>query len=144
MSAEHNKAIVRRVYEELVNQERHEVIDEVFAPDAVIHDPFMGVARGPQAFHQLLAMFDAAFPGHRVEVHHMIAEGDWVSVVHTHTATHTGPFMGLAPTGRTLVVKGIEAIRLADGQIVEFYRHDDDAGLLMQLGIIPQPAAQPA
>lgn len=144
MSTEQNKAIVSRVYEELVNQERKDVIDEIFAPDAVIHDPFMGVAHGREAFKQLLAMFDAAFPRHRVQVHQMIAEGEWVSVVHTHTATHNGPFMGLPPTGRTVVVKGIEAMRLVNGQIVEFYRHDDDAGLLMQLGIVSQPAGQPA
>lgn len=37
-----NSAIVRRIYDELINQEDKTVIDEVFAPDVVIHDPFMG------------------------------------------------------------------------------------------------------
>jgi predicted ester cyclase len=140
MSVEQNKAIVSRVYEELVNQENKRVIDEVFAPDAIIHDPFMGMVTGRDGFRQLLGFFDAAFPGHRVQVHQMIAEGDWVSVVHTHTAKHTGQFMHLAPTGKEITVKGLEAMRLVNGQIVEFYRHDDDAGLLMQLGAIPAPA----
>ena len=130
------KAIVRRIYDQVINQEQAGVIDEIFAADVVVHDPFMGVVSGRDAFKQLLGMFDTAFPGHRVEVHQMIAEGDWVSVVHTHTALHSGPFMSLPPTGREIVVTGVEVFRLADSQIIEFWRHDDDAGLLRQLGVL--------
>ncbi|HXV43956.1 MAG TPA: ester cyclase, partial [Anaerolineae bacterium] len=100
MSAEQNKAIVNRIYGELINQEKKSVIDELYAEDLILHDPFMGTVTGVDSFRQLLGMFDAAFPGHRVKVHHILAEGDWVSVLHTHTAKHTGPFMQLAPTGR--------------------------------------------
>ncbi|MCE7980110.1 MAG: hypothetical protein DYG89_02865 [Caldilinea sp. CFX5] len=85
-------------------------------------------------------VFNSAFPGHRVQVHHLVAEGDLVSVIHTHFAKHTGPFMGMPPTGKEIVVNGVEVIRLANGKIVEFWRHDDDAGLLMQLGAMPTPA----
>jgi predicted ester cyclase len=71
----------------------------------------------------------------------MTAEGGYVYVLHTHLATHTGPFMHLAPTGRRVVVGGVEIFRLRDGKIVEFWRKDDDASLLMQLGILPAPAS---
>jgi steroid delta-isomerase-like uncharacterized protein len=137
MSLEENKAVVRRVYDELINQERKGVIDETFAANVIIHDSFMGMVNGRAAFAQLLGMFDGAFPGHRVEVHAVIAEGDWVSVVHTHTARHTGPFMEMPPTGREVVVPGVEVFRLENGRIVEFWRHDDDVGLLRQLGALP-------
>jgi steroid delta-isomerase-like uncharacterized protein len=137
MSIEQNKAIVRRIYDQVINQEQAAVIDETFAADVVVHDPFMGVVSGRDAFKQLLGMFDTAFPGHRVEVHTLIAEGDWVSVIHTHTALHTGPFMNLPPTGREVIVTGVEVFRLVDDRIVEFWRHDDDAGLLRQLGALP-------
>lgn len=140
MSTEQNKVIVSRVFEELLNQEKKSVIDEVYAPDIVIHDPFMGTASGVDAFKQLLGMFDAAFPGHRVKVHQVIGEGDYVTVLHTHTAKHAGPFMGMAATGKEVTVNGVEVFRMANGKIVEFWRHDDDAGLLMQLGIISPPA----
>ena len=140
MSTEQNKSIVSRVFEELLNQENKGIIDEVYAQDIVVHDPFMGTASGVEAFRQLLGMFDAAFPGHRVKVHQIIGEGDYVTVLHTHTAKHTGPFMGMAPTGKEVVVHGVEVFRMANGKIVEFWRHDDDAGLLMQLGIVPAPA----
>jgi steroid delta-isomerase-like uncharacterized protein len=141
MSAEQNKATIMRVYDELLNQEKKSVIDEIYAADVIVHDPFMGTVTGRDAFRQLLGMFDAAFPGHRAQVHHILAEGNLVAVVHTHTAKHTGQFMHLAPTGRNISVNGIEVFRMADGKIAEFWRHDDDMGLLMQLGAIPAPQA---
>lgn len=144
MSTAANKALVARTYDEFINRENKAILDEDYAPDMIVHDPIMGTVNGVGAFKQLLGMFDAAFPGHRVTVHHMIAEGDWVSVVHTHTATHTGPLMGIPPTGKTIVVQGVELYRLANGKIVEFWRHDDDAGMLMQLGVLPPPGSAPA
>lgn len=140
MPMEQNKAIARRLYDEVLNQENRAVIDEVFAPDVIIHDPFMGTLQGVNAFKQLLDMFDAAFPHHRAEVHQIIAEDDYVSVLHTHTGRHDGPFMGLPQTGTEVRIGGVEVMRLQQGQIVEFWRHDDDAGLLMQLGIVQSPA----
>jgi steroid delta-isomerase-like uncharacterized protein len=141
MSTEQNKAIVRRIYDELLNQENKAIIDEVYADNVIIHDPFMGTASGVDAFKQLLGMFDTAFPHHRVKVEQILAEGDYVSVLHTHTATHTGPFMNMPPTGKQVTVNGIELFRLKNGQIVEFWRKDDDVSLLMQLGAIPAPQA---
>ena len=141
MSTSQNKALVSRLYDEVINQENHAVIDEIYAANVTVHDPFMGTVSGVEAFKQLLGMFDAAFPHHRVQVHQLIAEGEYVSVIHTHTATHNGPFMGMPATGKTAVVSGVEVLRVVDGRIVEFGRHDDDAGLLMQLGILPAPQA---
>ena len=138
MSIEANTAVVRRVYDEVINEERKPVIDEAFAPDVTIHDPFLGTQHGVESFKQLLALFDAAFPHHRVEVHQITAQGAYVSVLHTHLAHHTGPFMGLPPTNKELRVRGVELLRLDNGKIVEFWRHDDDVGLLMELGVIPE------
>jgi steroid delta-isomerase-like uncharacterized protein len=139
MSTERNKQLVARLYDELINQEKHEILSDIFAPAVVIHDPFSGVLHGIEGFRQLLGLFDAAFPHHRVQVEAMIAEGDFVTVLHTHTATHQGPFMGLPPTGKTIVVNGLELFRMAEGRVVEFWRKDDDASMLMQLGILPTP-----
>jgi predicted ester cyclase len=104
--------------------------------------PITGDARGVDAFHQLLGMFDAAFPHHRVTVEAIVSQGDLVSVLHTHTATHAGVFMGMPPTGKSVVVNGLELFRIYDGKITEFWRKDDDVSLLMQLGMLPTP--QPA
>jgi len=141
MSLEQNKQLVRRVFDEVINQENHAIIDTIYAPDVIVHDPFMGEAHGVDAFKQLLGMFDVAFPHHRVAIENVTAEDDLVYVLHTHTATHTGPFMGMPPTGKEIVVNGIELFRLRDGKIAEFWRKDDDGSMLMQLGILPPPQA---
>lgn len=135
-----NKAVVARLYDEMINQENMAVIDDIFAPDVVIHDPIMGTVQGVGAFKQLIGLFNAAFPGHRVTVHHIIAEGDTVAVLHTHYGVHGGDFMGLPPTGKHISVNGVEWMRMADGRIADFYRHDDDAGILQQLGLVPSAA----
>lgn len=140
MTTEQNKATVRRIYDEMINQEQAHVIDELFAADVIVHDPFMGTIQGVDAFRQLMGVFNTAFPGHRVQVEAMIGEGDYVSVLHTHTATHNGPFMGMPATGKQITVNGNELFRLTDGKIVEFWRKDDDVSLLMQLGAMPAPA----
>jgi steroid delta-isomerase-like uncharacterized protein len=134
-------SILRRFYEEAINQENKTAIDATFAPDVVVHDPLMGTMQGIDAFRQLLGVFDIAFPHHRVTVESIVEQGDLVCVLHTHTATHTGPFLGAPPTGRSVVVNGIEMFRMAEGKVVEFWRKDDDAGLLVQLGILPAPVA---
>lgn len=142
MTTAENKRIVTRIYDELINQERGEIIDEIFAQDVIVHDPLSGTSRGIDAFKGMMAFFNNAFPGHRVSVEGVIAEGEQVVVLHTHTAPNTGSFMGVPPTGKTVVVNGLELYRLQDGKIVEFWRKDDDASMLMQLGIVsmPQPA----
>lgn len=139
MSVEQNKTVVRRLYDEVLNQENKAVIEQIFAAEVIIHDPFTGVTQGPESFRQLLNIFDTAFPGHRVTVQQVVAEGQWVTVLHTHHATHTGPFMGLPGTDKQVVVEGLELFRLANGRITEFWRKDDNVSLLIQLGIMPAP-----
>lgn len=141
MTTEANKTLVLRTFNEILNQEKHAVIDEVYADDLIVHDSFVGTMQGVQVMKELIALFDAGFPHHRVEVHSITAEGDLVSVLHTHSAVHNGEFNGIPATGRSVVVPGIELFRVADGRIVEFWRHDNDLGLLMQIGALPAPAS---
>lgn len=69
------------------------------------------------------------------------APNDLVAALHIHTGIHTGSFMGMPPTGRTIKVQGLELFRIQNGKITELWRHDDDAGLMRQLGMILMPAA---
>jgi steroid delta-isomerase-like uncharacterized protein len=141
MNTEQNTAIVRRIFDDVINNGDRALLDDILAPDMVTHDTLQGRIESAAAFKGLLAFFDAAFPGHRVTVEQIIAQGDYVAVLHTHYATHTGPFMELPPTGREIVVPGVEVYRLHDGRIAEFWRFDNDAGMLMQLGLMPPLAA---
>jgi steroid delta-isomerase-like uncharacterized protein len=136
-----NKRVVLRLYEEVFNSPNAHAIGELIAPNILVHDPAMGDLHGIEAFRQFAAVFQSAFPQQHTTVETIIAENDLVAALHTHTGVHSGPFMGLPPTGRTIHVHGLELFRIADGKIVELWRFDDDAGLLRQLGVMPAGAA---
>ena len=142
MSAEH-EAAVRRFFEELWNEGRLEVADELIAPDAVNHDPAMPEeARGPEGARQQVSMYRAAFPDTRMTILDLFSSGDRVVTRWRAEGTHEGELMGLAPTGAKVTVEGIAIDRFEGGKVVESWNHWDNLGLLQQLGAIP--AAQPA
>jgi len=97
----------------------------------------------PLAGHQqFAAMFYAAFP----DIHHVIeetvAEPDRVAVRFTLHGTHTGDFMGLPATGRTVAVPAIAILRVAAGKVTELHAVFDQAGMMRQLGGAPPAPAE--
>jgi steroid delta-isomerase-like uncharacterized protein len=137
MSTTHNKAIVKRLYEEVFNNQDAHTIDALIAAEITIHDPLMGEMQGIEAFRQFTTIFLSAFPQQHTSVESLIAENDLVAALHTHSGVNTGNFMGVPPTGHAIKVRGLELFRLRDGKIIELWRHDDDAGLMRQLGLLP-------
>ena len=138
MSAE-NKAIVRRWFDEVWNQGRTETIDDLFAADGVAHGLGEDL-HGPGGFRPFQAGFRQAFPDLRIELGHLIAEGDMVAYDWTATGTHHGHLRGLAPTGRGTRIGGMSIVRIRDGQIVEAWNIFDQLGMFQQLGAIEMPA----
>ena len=63
MSAEENKAIVRRVFEEVWNKGNLDIIDELVASDFVRHDPASPEEiRGREGIKPFIEMYQYAFP----------------------------------------------------------------------------------
>ena len=85
----------------------------------------------------MAAMLRTAFPDIRYTTEEVIGEGDTVVARTTLRGTHTGPFLGLAPTGRRVEQAQIHILRFAGGKAVEHRAVRDDLGLLRQLGAIP-------
>jgi len=136
---EAEKEAVRRLFA-ANDEQRFDVLPELVADDVVLHTPVPVTASGRAALVELLDRFRQAFPTQRTEIHRLWVDGDVVVVLHTHHAVHGGPFMGLAATGKTVAVDGLEAFRFADGKVAEFWHHDDLLGLMAQLGLLGQPA----
>jgi steroid delta-isomerase-like uncharacterized protein len=145
MSAEENKAVVRRIYEKLWDERRLDVADELIAEDAVNYDtgpvplPF-----GPEEMKGTVRMVTAAFPDNRHEVEDLFAEGDQVMARVRLTGTHEGPFMGTPPTARRIEIAEIHVYRLRDGKAVEHRAGRDDLGAMRQLGVIADAVPSPA
>lgn len=139
-----NKEVVRRMYQEIFNNGDVNFIDALIASDITIYDPVMGNMHGIEAFRQFFTVFRTAFTQQNTTVEALIGEDDLVAALHTHNGVNTGSFMGMPPTGHTVKVPGLELFRIRDGKIVELWRHDDDAGLMRQLGLVLVPASEAA
>lgn len=135
MSAENHKAVVRRLFEEVMKGNLA-VADELIAEDYVQHSIF-GIPNGRESFKQFFLAFAAAVPDAQFVVEDVIAEGDKVVTRLTVTGTQTGTLQGIPPTGKKFTMKGIDIFRLVDGRIVEHWDAVDQLGMLQQLGAIP-------
>ena len=92
---EENKAIVRRIFEEVWNQGKLDVIDDIYAADFVDHMPGSPDIHGPEGFKQFVNMYRTAFPDIKFTIEDQIAEGDKVVNRFTFTGTHKGELMGI-------------------------------------------------
>jgi steroid delta-isomerase-like uncharacterized protein len=136
--SEQNKALVRRVFEEVENRGNFAVADELIASDYIGHSPLEEV-HGLEGFKQFFVMLREAFPDFQCLVESQIAEGDRVVTRWTARGTHKGEFQGIPPTGTRITTTGIDIVRIANGKIVEGWTNADVLGLLVQLGAVPAP-----
>lgn len=135
--SEANKAIIRRLYHETSNLGNLAVVDEVYAPDVELHLP--GIPEdpyGPSPVKQLLAMMHATFPGLRVTIEDLVAEGDKVAARVTFHQPHDGTLHGLSPRLPQAAWGRLDIFRLFKGRIVEQWADRDDSWLLRQLGVV--------
>src|ERR1700737_2488384 len=140
--SEQNKALARRALEEIWNQGKLTVIDELTASNATFHDPNVpgGKFTGPEGVKQFVQIYRTAFPDVRVTINDQIAEGDKVVSRWTATGTHKGELMGIAPTGKPTTVTGCDIAQYQNGKLVEAWATYDMLGMLQQLGVVPSLA----
>jgi steroid delta-isomerase-like uncharacterized protein len=142
MSAEENKALLQRGYEQIFNQGNLDQIEEFASTDLVDHEappPGMEDFEGIEVLRQFVKVFRDAFPDLQFTAEDMIAEGDKVAARYTMRGTHQGEFMGVAPTGNRIEVTGIDIVRFEGGKIVEHWGNSDELGMMQQLGVVLSP-----
>lgn len=135
MSTEENKAMIRRVWEEVFNKGDLAVADEIMATNYVYHGSGGQEFKGPEGFKQLITMFRTAFPDLRITVEDMFAEGDKVAHRATIRGTHKGDFMGIAPTGKQVTIAAIVISRFVGGKEVEAWANLDQLAMMQQMEI---------
>lgn len=139
-TVEENERLSRRVPEEIATERNLELIDELYAADAVEHLP-MGDTRGLDEIRADFERFLEAFPDFSATVEESVASGDAVAMRVTLRGTHEGSFMGIEPTNRQFEVSNMVFTRIQDGKIVERWVQPDMHGMLQQLGIVESPTA---
>ena len=137
MSAEDNKALVRRFVDEVQSGGNTDLVDAICCPEFVNHSTPPGIPPDCEGVKILTAMFRGAFPDSYFTVEDMVAEGDKVATRKTFRGTHEGEFMGIPPSGRSVSMGLIDIVRISDGRVVEHWSMGDTLGLMQQLGVIP-------
>jgi steroid delta-isomerase-like uncharacterized protein len=141
MLTETNKALSRRFLEEVFNNGKLNVLDEIIAKDHVTTGPgtLPGLPTGPEGQKQLVTVYRNAFPDVHFTVDEQIAEGDKVVTRWTGRGTHKGELFGIPATGKSSTVTGIAVDRIVNGKIAESWGIFDQFGMMQQLGVIPTP-----
>jgi predicted ester cyclase len=139
MTTAANKAVVRRYFEEVLDGGHVSLVEELFAPNCVIHrpelpEPLVGreqvtayVSRRPSAYSHSLTSFE-----------HVIAEGDLVAVRLRHDVTYRADWQSragmIAAIGKSITWTANVFFRIRNEMIVEEWVERDEAGMLQQLG----------
>ena len=137
MPTEENKALARRSWE-IVSPDNLDLIEEIYAPDFVWHEPDQDI-RGYEQAKQFVSSFFAAFPDLNISVDDVIAEGEKAVSRYTIRGTHQGETEEFGPpTGKQVELEGITIHRIEDGKIVEEWERYDNLSMLQQLGLAPE------
>lgn len=132
-----NKAIILTLVD-VIQRGDLERVEQLFAPGYVPHDPSNPTRRGGvEGAREFIAMLHAGLGDVRYTIELLTAEADRVTYRWTLQGTHTGAFMGMPASGRTIEVTGMDMFRLTNGKIVESWASADALGMLQQLGALP-------
>jgi predicted ester cyclase len=135
---EHNKAVIRRIFDEIINKGELDLADELLTPDTEVHVPFEDPGSGPAALKKIVGGLREGFPDLHLEIDELIGEGDLVAVSwHSTRQTHLGAYRGLPPTGRPVRISGIDMMRFERGRVAMFSMHLDELGAVRQMGVVP-------
>jgi steroid delta-isomerase-like uncharacterized protein len=137
-----NKRLIRRFFEQLWNDRKLELADEIFAEDCRTHQlqsgsPLSPVPRGPEAIKEHAMGWLASFPDLRFTIEQMIAEQDRVFTQMEMVGTHKGPWLGIPATGKPVSIRMMTLHRIQGGKVVEDWVLVESLGFFQQLGVLP-------
>ncbi len=129
-----NKAIVRRLFDECMNQHKPDLYAELYS-GVVYHAPAIGELRDEEHRQLLLSVF-SGFPDAEWRIDDQVADDGRVVTRWKFVGTHNGTFMGMTATGRRLQITGMTIHQISGGKIVEQWEQWDTLGMTQQLGML--------
>ena len=135
LKMEDNKDCVRRLFDDVLNAGKLGLLDTLIGAAYVDHNPSPGQLPGAAGVKGKVETLRAAFPDLRFALEELVAEGDLVAARYSWRGSHKGEaFLGIPPSGKSILVRGMDFYRFRDGKIVEHWDNVDELGMLSQLG----------
>ena len=133
--AQDNVTFYTKVWDVAINEGKIDVLDTAYSTDIVLHtSPEIKGVADAKAYY---ANFVTGFSNRQFIVKDMFAQGEKVTKYWQFKGTHTGTFMGIPATGKTIDIEGCTIARIVNGKIVEERDFMDNMSFLKQLGLIP-------
>jgi len=136
MTTEQNKALAR-CWVEAFEKGDKATLASLCDPHVVDRSAAPGAPAGVAGLQAQSELYTTAFPNIRFTSDNVVAEGDRVAISWVATGTHTGPLMGMPPTGKPVQVQGCNILHIEAGKIVEHWAYFDRMALMAQLGAMP-------
>ena len=114
---------------------RYDLAEESVTADYVDHEAPPGTPPGPEGANAMLRWLRGAFGDLSYEILDAFTDRDRVAMRVATRGTHTGEFMGNAPTGRRFDIESIHIYRIENGKVAEHWAKRDDVGLARQIGV---------
>ena len=134
--------LIQRFYDELLTNGNLDALDELVTDDVVEHEPGLpGQPDGKEGVVFFVNAVRSAFSEMRATVDQSLESGDLACAQVTITGRHSGDWMGVPATDKTVEVNAIDIIRVEDGKCAEHWGVTDNMAMMMQLGAIPEPTS---
>jgi steroid delta-isomerase-like uncharacterized protein len=148
MNPEELKALLRLFYEEVWNKGNLGALEVFLESDFVFHNPtFPETGNDIEGYRQIVLTLRTAFPDQHWTLQDVLVDGDRVVTRWTMHGTHTGTYMGIEPSGKSVTFSGISINRIVGSRIAEQWVVSDALGFLLQEGYLPiyqpTPAVKP-
>ena len=114
-----NKALIRRIFEEVIPAGDPAAMRDLVAPDFLDHDPLPGQPAGAEGAEYVVSTMHTAHPDLQFTIDDQVAEADRVTIRWTLRGTNTGPMLGRPPSGQPVELAAIVIFRIADGRLAE-------------------------
>jgi predicted ester cyclase len=128
--------LVRRNTEEVQGKGNWEVFDELFADTFVDHTPQPGVTPDKAGVRVLYQALRTAFPDFHADIRWEVASDSLVTTFKIYQGTHSGPILGVDPTGRTVEFETVDVMKVVNGKITDHWGVGNLLKMMVQLGAV--------
>ena len=136
MSEDRNKTIVRRFIEDFINTGKVDGIEKIISEDYTEVHEGKRHAIGIEGAKAHILGVRQTYSNLHLTIERQIAEGEWVATCITARGTHTGEWMGMKLTDKSVTFTGVNINRVVDGRIVEHGGAANMLGPLMEIGAV--------
>ena len=133
MTISKNKAVVTRFNKEFLAQGNFDVLKEIVADDFTNRTAVAPIPDNVEGLKQFIGMLHKGFSNIDIDIHEQVEENDVVATRKSIRATHTGEIMGHLPTGKAVVFKVMDFVRLRDGKYIEHWGQNNIVQVIQQL-----------